>query len=98
MDEFEIGEIAEALKISEGVWKGCEIVSALYTYCGELGHDIMVKGEICQNMASKNGEYFGGLQNLRKKKPPQQLGRWERIERKTGWNPNKVTAIIQRQA
>jgi len=91
LEKFEIGEIAYAIA-STGEQAECQIVSSLYNYNGDIGHDITINGDKCTAPDSKTGEFFIELKYLRKKKPPKfETGSWEELE-KLGWNPTKVQA------
>lgn len=89
MSKFSVGEIAIVVWsiTGEGVNEEVEIKSEPFSKNGKLVHEVKF-----------DDKYYGYFQpkHLRKKKPPQELGCWEDVEKiplginGEGWNPTKV--------
>lgn len=96
MDKFEIGEVAVLKCLTKSAHyngRECEIVSAEYEYCGEIGYDAIIPDDPCHKKDSIKGEWFVQTEFLRKKQPPQELSTWEAVQKETGWNPTKQGVI-----
>lgn len=71
-DRFEIGEVAVLINCAYPVYDGmeCEIVTEEYIYDGESGYDVIIPDAPCRKGDSLRGEWFAGVYQLRKKRPP----------------------------
>lgn len=90
MSKFSVNEIA--IIIEKGskydlINMECEIKSLPYNWKdGSFGYNVEVLGYPSNGTT---GLWFLEEHELRKKKPPQELARWEDAQEFTGWNPTK---------
>jgi len=95
MNKFSVGEIAifigevtnsyEKINGKNGTGSECEIKHLHFDLEDGLGYWCCFLGDKCAS--HPDGWWWVQLRHLRKKKPPQELGRWEDVEEFTGWNP-----------
>ena len=86
--KFEIGELAEAYWVERGIWVECTI----------LKYDDKIMGDYYINVPDRPNLYYKDdlwriqERRLRKKKPPQELGKWEDL--KDIWIPSEHTISV----
>ena len=99
MDKFEIGEIVDFIGIPgadeqlngrAGPGAGCEIKQYCWDFKDGPGYYCHFPGDLCPH--SVEGWWWVSKFHLRKKKPPQELGSWEEVQKLTNWNPTGVEA------
>jgi len=92
MPKFAVGEIAD---VTNGrSWKECEILG-LPPQWGANQYYIHVPGSTGSN-GEHEDRWLISECYLRKKKPPEELGDWDEIEKLTNWNPTKEYAEVER--
>lgn len=90
MSTFQVGEVAIV------AWNGNSRMNGRY-----VGEEVLVVSLEphcrcskckCRIRTSDGNEYDCGFDQLRKKKPPEQLSSWDAIQEITRWHPNGATA------
>jgi len=91
MNKFEVGEIA-ILWIPGDVSHKKQVEIIAVGDISNLGVPADYRIDIPGDTHPSTGYWCIDVEYLRKKEPPQVLSSWEEIEKKIGWNPEKVSA------
>lgn len=89
MDKFEVGEIAILQNCYNPERNGQEVeIVDKASFRKTIENP---QGELMHFTEHRNGaNYYASLNQLRKKKPPEELSTWEEIQQLTNWTPEKV--------